>query len=39
MHLGTATPKCGRCCNTVFTLGANASATVNNLAVKAKKTD
>ena len=31
--------QCGRCCNTVFTLGVNASATVNNLAVKAKKTD
>lgn len=31
--------QCGRCCNTVFTLGINASATVNNFAAKAKKTD
>ncbi len=31
--------QCGPCCNTVFTLGINASATVNNFAVKAKKTD
>ena len=31
--------QCGRCCNTVFTLGINASATVNNFVTKAKKTD
>lgn len=31
--------QCGCCCNTVFTVGINASATVNNLAVVAKKTE
>lgn len=31
--------QCGRCCNTVFTLGINASATVNNFVTKTKKTD